>query len=312
MYRFPGRALLDRLLVLPLAMPTYIVAYRLRRAARLRRPGAERPARAVRLADAARLLVPRRPLARRRRVRALGRALPVCLSLGAGELRAAVGVRARGGAHARAARRSAPSASVALPLARPALAAGVALALMECLNDLGAVQYLGVETLTASVYTTWLQRSNLGGAAQIAAVCCCSSCALLFAASARRAAAAAFHHTTGRYRAIPFQDLDGWRGCAGRGALRAAVPARLRAAVPGAAQACRAHAAATRCRRRLSGAPCATASCWPRSAARSTVAVALAARLCAARRRQRLHRGRRCGSPGSAMRCPAPCWRSAC
>ncbi len=59
---------------------------------------------------------------------------------------------------------------IALPLARPALAAGVALALMECLNDIGATEYLGVETLTVSVYATWLERSNLGGAAQIACV----------------------------------------------------------------------------------------------------------------------------------------------
>ncbi len=59
---------------------------------------------------------------------------------------------------------------VALPLARPALVAGVALALMECLNDIGATEYLGVETLTVSVYATWLERSNLAGAAQIACV----------------------------------------------------------------------------------------------------------------------------------------------
>ncbi len=59
---------------------------------------------------------------------------------------------------------------IGLPLARPALAAGVALALMECLNDIGAVEHLGIETLTVSVYTTWLERSNLGGAAQIACI----------------------------------------------------------------------------------------------------------------------------------------------
>lgn len=59
---------------------------------------------------------------------------------------------------------------VALPLARPAIAAGVILALMECLNDLGAVQYFGVNTLTAGVYSTWLHRNDLGGAAQIAVV----------------------------------------------------------------------------------------------------------------------------------------------
>jgi iron(III) transport system permease protein len=101
--------------------------------------------------------------------------------------------------------------SVALPLARPALAAGVALALMECLNDLGAVQYLGVETLTVSVYTTWLQRSNLGGAAQLAAVMLVFV-ALLFAAERMARGRGQFHHTTGRYRSIPFSDVEGWKG----------------------------------------------------------------------------------------------------
>ncbi|TYC51508.1 iron ABC transporter permease [Rhodobacterales bacterium] len=57
---------------------------------------------------------------------------------------------------------------VALPLARPAIAIGVSLALMECLNDIGAVTFFGVRTLTFSVYDTWLNRSSLGGAAQLA------------------------------------------------------------------------------------------------------------------------------------------------
>jgi iron(III) transport system permease protein len=57
---------------------------------------------------------------------------------------------------------------VALPLARPAIAVGTSLALMEVLNDVGAAQFLGVRTMTASVYTTWIVRTNLAGAAQIA------------------------------------------------------------------------------------------------------------------------------------------------
>lgn len=57
---------------------------------------------------------------------------------------------------------------VALPLARPAIAVGVALALMEALNDVGAAQFLGVRTMTATVYTTWIVRTDLAGAAQIA------------------------------------------------------------------------------------------------------------------------------------------------
>jgi iron(III) transport system permease protein len=60
--------------------------------------------------------------------------------------------------------------TVALPLARPALAVGLSLALLEALNDIGASEYLGVRTLTVSVYTTWLNRGSLGGAAQIACV----------------------------------------------------------------------------------------------------------------------------------------------
>jgi iron(III) transport system permease protein len=57
---------------------------------------------------------------------------------------------------------------VAVPLARPAIATGVALALLETLNDIGASEFLGVQTLTVAVYTTWITRSDLAGAAQIA------------------------------------------------------------------------------------------------------------------------------------------------
>ncbi len=57
---------------------------------------------------------------------------------------------------------------VALPMARPAIAIGVSLALLEALNDIGASEFLGVQTLTVSVYTTWVTRNDLAGAAQIA------------------------------------------------------------------------------------------------------------------------------------------------
>ena len=59
---------------------------------------------------------------------------------------------------------------ITLPLARPAIAAGLALALLEALNDIGASEYLGVQTLTLSIFSTWLNRSSLPGAAQIACV----------------------------------------------------------------------------------------------------------------------------------------------
>lgn len=57
---------------------------------------------------------------------------------------------------------------VSLPIARPALAVGVSLVLMETLNDFGTVDYFAVRTLTAGLYDTWLNMGNLGGAAQIA------------------------------------------------------------------------------------------------------------------------------------------------
>lgn len=59
---------------------------------------------------------------------------------------------------------------VQLPMARPAIVVGLTLVIMETLNDIGAVEYLGVKTLTFAVYETWLNRSNLAGAAQIAVV----------------------------------------------------------------------------------------------------------------------------------------------
>ena len=56
---------------------------------------------------------------------------------------------------------------VSLPMARPALAVGVALVSLETLNDIGASEYLGVRTLTVSIFNTWLNRGSLAGAAQL-------------------------------------------------------------------------------------------------------------------------------------------------
>jgi iron(III) transport system permease protein len=60
--------------------------------------------------------------------------------------------------------------TVALPLARPAIAAGTALALMETLNDFGTVQYFGVDTFTTGIYRTWFGMGDRVTAAQLAAV----------------------------------------------------------------------------------------------------------------------------------------------
>ena len=58
--------------------------------------------------------------------------------------------------------------AVALPLARPAVAAGVALALMETLADFGVASYFGIQTFTAGIYKAWLAMDNRIAAAQLA------------------------------------------------------------------------------------------------------------------------------------------------
>jgi len=97
---------------------------------------------------------------------------------------------------------------VALPLARPAIVVGITLALMECLNDIGAVSFFGVQTLTFSVYDTWLNRSSLTGAAQIACTMLVFVLALMaieyFGRRKQR-----FHQSTGTYRALPSYELKG-------------------------------------------------------------------------------------------------------
>ncbi|WP_413899228.1 ABC transporter permease [Rhodoferax sp.] len=57
---------------------------------------------------------------------------------------------------------------IALPLARPAVAAGMALALMETLADYGVSSYFGIQTFTAGIYKAWLSMDNRIAAAQLA------------------------------------------------------------------------------------------------------------------------------------------------
>lgn len=209
MYRFPGRWLADRLLVLPLAMPVYIVAYAYVELLDYAGPVQSELRSLLGYKTAAAYFFPD--------VRSLGGAILVFastfypyvyLSARAAFVQQSICIlevaRTLGCSPFSAFR------TVALPIARPALAAGAILVAMECLNDLGAVQYLGVETLAASVYATWLQRGSLSGAAQIASVVLVLVLVLLvLERTARRGAT---HDTTGRYRAIPFESLSGWHG----------------------------------------------------------------------------------------------------
>jgi iron(III) transport system permease protein len=70
---------------------------------------------------------------------------------------------------------------VALPLSRPALVAGVALALMETLADYGVGAYFGLTTLSTGVFKAWIVMNDRIAAAQIASVLLLMVAALLIA-----------------------------------------------------------------------------------------------------------------------------------
>ena len=100
---------------------------------------------------------------------------------------------------------------VGLPLARPAIAAGVALVLMETVADFGTVQHFGVQTLTTGVFSIWLNDSNAGGAAQIALVILALILALLWI-ERRGRRHARFHRMARATRPVAPQVLPGARG----------------------------------------------------------------------------------------------------
>ena len=101
-------------------------------------------------------------------------------------------------------------ATTALPLARPAIAVGVVLALMEVLNDFGAVQQFAVNTFTTGIYDVWLGMHSVSAAAQLA---CLLLTFVLILIGIERAARRhrRYHQTSRRYRALPGYRLAGWR-----------------------------------------------------------------------------------------------------
>lgn len=100
---------------------------------------------------------------------------------------------------------------VGLPLARPSIAAGVALALMETVADYGTVTHFSVQTLTTGIFTTWLTAGNAGGAAQIAGVAM-GVIVLLLAVERIGRRRARFHGSARQIRPVAAQPLRGWRG----------------------------------------------------------------------------------------------------
>ncbi|EPX85632.1 ABC transporter permease [Salipiger mucosus] len=97
---------------------------------------------------------------------------------------------------------------VGLPLARPAIAAGMAIAMMESVNDFGTVDYFAVQTLTTGIFSVWLQSNNAGGAAQIAStvLALVILLVLLEKGSRRRMR---FFNLSSRHRPVPRAPLSG-------------------------------------------------------------------------------------------------------
>lgn len=118
---------------------------------------------------------------------------------------------------------------VSLPLARPAIAVGLALVLMETLNDFGTVDYFAVRTLSIGIYDTWLSQSNLGGAAQIASLML--GFVVLLITLERFARRRQRHFSqAGRPGQTVLYRLHGWR--AGLAILACALPLLLGFVVP--------------------------------------------------------------------------------
>lgn len=168
-YDFPGRGVLQWALLLPLAMPTYIIAYAYLDLLHPVGPVQTALRAMLGLASPRDLILPD--------IRSMGgcillfgfvlfpyvyfttRAMFVMQMASLVEVARTLG-----------ASRFGLFWHVALPLARPAIAVGASLALMDALNDIGASEFLGVRTMTVSIYSTWVNRSNLPGAAQIALI----------------------------------------------------------------------------------------------------------------------------------------------
>ena len=120
-------------------------------------------------------------------------------------------------------------ARVALPLARPAIAAGAALALMETLADFGTVAYFEVQTFTTGIYRAWFTYNDKVAAAQLAGMLLLFALALL-AIERRSRADRRFHHTTPRYRPLPAHRLTGARAIAAT--LACAIPLAIGFVIP--------------------------------------------------------------------------------
>ena len=169
MYRFPGSWALEWLLLLPLAIPAYVGAYALVDFLDYSGPLQIALREAFGWTSARDYWFPE--------VRSRGAAVVVLAAslYPYAYLLARAAFREQSGGSYEVARALGAGPwgllwRVGLPLARPAIVAGAAIAMMETVADFGVVDYFGVQTLTTGIFTTWLEAGNAGGAAQIALV----------------------------------------------------------------------------------------------------------------------------------------------
>jgi len=102
---------------------------------------------------------------------------------------------------------------VALPLARPALIAGMALCVMESLADFGAVSFLGASTFTTGIYRTWFALASPAGAAQLAVALLGTIVLAMLVARAWGGPRGDWGRAdSGRQRPVAQRILTGWRG----------------------------------------------------------------------------------------------------
>ncbi len=100
---------------------------------------------------------------------------------------------------------------IALPLARPSILAGLALAIMETLNDVGTVEYFGVTTFTLGIYRTWRFMNAAAAAAQLAVVLTLFVLFLIWLERLSRRQAK-YYQTGGTYQQVAKYQLGWWRG----------------------------------------------------------------------------------------------------
>lgn len=100
---------------------------------------------------------------------------------------------------------------VALPLARPAIVAGLSLALMETLADYGTVAYFGLGVFTTGIFRTWFGMGDSVAAAKMATLLLFFVFALIILERVSRKQAQ-YHNTSSKYARLPEYPLTGLRG----------------------------------------------------------------------------------------------------